>query len=381
MNMRTSSVKLLPVLMSYFVMGFVDVVGVSTGYAKRDFNLSPAMTQILPSMVFIWFFVLSIPCSILQSRFGKRRILFLGVILTAIGMFITFIQYTYPLLLLSFLFIGIGNTIIQVSSNPLLRDVTSSEKFSSFMSLSQFIKATSSLLGPILVTVAVTRWGDWRNILLVYGAVSVITSIWLGATRIAETAPKEFTTFGKSIALLRNPLVATMVVAIFALVGIDVGLNTNIQYLLSSKFNLDLETASLGISVYFFSLMASRFIGAIILLKVNNLRFFIVTSLLTIMMLMLVIVAPSSEATLVFIGLTGLVSGNLFALIFSLTINKLPEKANEISGLMIMAVVGGAIVPPLIGYCQNFLNASMSLFILVLCAAYIYVSSLIYKRF
>lgn len=379
--MRISFSKLLPVLMSYFVMGFVDIVGVSTGYAKRDFNLSPALTQILPSMVFIWFFILSLPCSVLQSKFGKKRILMLGILLTSIGMFTPFIRYSYPTLLLSFLFIGIGNTIIQVSSNPLLRDVTSSKKFSSFMSLSQFIKATSSLLGPILVTVAVTSWGDWKNILLVYGIVSIVTAVWLAITTIEETSPREPATFTNSIRLLKNPLVVTMVLAIFALVGIDVGLNTNIQYLLSSNFGLDLEAASLGISVYFFSLMASRFIGAIILSRIDNLKFFVVTSLLTVVLLILLILASSPVIALVVIGLTGLVSGNLFALIFSLTIHKLPEKANEISGLMIMAVVGGAIVPPLIGYCQNFFTASTSLLILVLCAGYIYVSSLIYKRF
>ncbi|RAW00191.1 MFS transporter [Pseudochryseolinea flava] len=379
--MKISVSKLLPVLISYFVMGFVDIVGVSTGYAKRDFGLSPVMTQVLPSMVFIWFFILSLPCSIMQSRFGKKRILTAGIMLTALGMFLPFIHYSYPLLLLSFVFIGVGNTIIQVSSNPLLRDVTDPDKFSSFISLSQFIKAISSLLGPILVTVAVTSWGDWKNILLVYGFVSVLTALWLALTSIEETKPREAATFMNSLRLLKNPLITTMVLAIFALVGIDVGLNTNIQYLLSSKFNMDLEAASLGISVYFFSLMASRFIGAIILSRIDNLKFFVATSLLTIVFLGLLVVASSPTIAFIFIGLTGLVSGNLFALIFSLTIQKLPDKSNEISGLMIMAVVGGAIVPPLIGYSQNFVSAATSLLILVLCAGYIYVSSMIYKRF
>lgn len=378
--MNTSLPRLLPVLLSFLVMGFVDIVGVSTGYARRDFNLSPAMTQLLPSMVFIWFFVLSLPCSLLQSRFGKKRVLLLGMFLTSVGMFTPFIEYTYPLLLLSFVFIGVGNTIIQVSSNPLLRDVTSPERFSSFMSLSQLIKATSSLMGPILVTLAVTKWGDWKGILLVYGFISIITAIWLAGTRIEETTPKEPATFLKSIGLLRNPFVATMVVAIFALVGIDVGLNTNIQYLLSSKFDLDLEDASLGISVYFFSLMASRFVGTFLLSRVNNAKFFVSTSFVTGVLMILLVIAPSLEATLIFIGLIGLVSGNLFSLIFSLTVDRLPEKVNEISGLMIMAVVGGAIIPPLIGYFQNFVGASTSLIVLVVCAGYIYLSSLNCRR-
>lgn len=372
--------RVLPVLATYFVMGFVDIVGVSTGYAKRDFNLSPALSQILPSMVFIWFFVLSLPVSILQSQYGKKRVLITGIILTGAGMFVPFIHYTYQTLLLSFLLLGIGNTIIQVSSNPLLRDVTSPEKFSSFMSLSQFMKAISSLLGPIVVTVAVAQWGDWKNIFLIYGVISILTAVWLLLTEIKEDIVKEPSTFYATIRLLKNRLVLTMVLGIFVLVGIDVGLNTNIQYLLSSKFNLSLEKSSLGISVYFFSLMASRFIGALILLRINNLKFFTVTSFLTILFLTLTIVSPSVELTIIFIALTGLVSGNLFPLIFSLTLNRLPEKSNEISGLMIMAVVGGALIPPLMGYVQNFVSASTSFVILMACAGYIYVSSLIYKR-
>lgn len=379
--MTISYNRLLPVLLSYFVMGFVDIVGVSTGYAKKDFNLSPALTQLLPSMVFVWFFVLSLPCSLLQSRYGKRKVLIAGTLLTAAGMFIPFIHYTYFMLLASFVLIGIGNTIIQVSSNPLLRDVSSPDKFASFMSLSQLIKALSSLLGPILVALAVTRWSDWKTTLLLYGVISLLTGLWLSFTRIDEAAAKEPATFLKSVKLLKNPLVLTMVTATFALVGIDVGLNTNIQYLLSTRFNVSLETASLGISIYFFSLMASRFVGAILLSKINNHKFFVVSSFLTVFCLILVIVSPSLTAAFIFIALTGLVSGNLFALIFSLTVNRLPEKANEISGLIIMSVVGGAIIPPLIGYTQNFVNASLSLVVLVACAFYIWISSLNYKRF
>ncbi len=162
--MRGQSIKLIaPVLLSYIVMGFVDIVGVSTGYAQRDFSLTPDMAQLIPSMVFVWFFVLSIPVGVLQSRLGKKRILITGVFLTALGMFVPFIHYSYPTLLLSFLFLGVGNTVIQVASNPLLKDAVPESKFSSFMSLSQFIKAISSLIGPLIVTIMVTRFGDWME--------------------------------------------------------------------------------------------------------------------------------------------------------------------------------------------------------------------------
>jgi len=377
--MQNRSLKLLPVLTTYFVMGFVDIVGVSTGYAKRDFNLSPMLAQLIPSMVFIWFFVLSIPLSLLQSTYGKKRLLIAGTVLTAIGMFLPFIDYSYPALLGSFLLLGFGNTIIQVSSNPLLRDVTSPEEFSSFLSLSQFVKATSSLLGPLLVALAVTIWNEWKGVFLVYGCVSLLTSVWLIATKIREEPVKKGASLVNPIGLLKNRYVLMMVLAIFFLVGLDVGLNTNIQSILQSRFHLSLENASLGISVYFFSLMASRLLGAFVLSRIDNLRFFMISSFMTIIFLLIVIYSPSATIAFFAIGLTGLASGNLFPLIFAMTLNRMPDRANEVSGLMIMAVVGGALIPPLVGYTQNFVSVTSSFLLLLGCAVYIHLASLFSK--
>ncbi|PKD20398.1 sugar transporter [Salegentibacter salinarum] len=373
--------KIAPVLMSYIVMGFVDIVGVSTGYAQRDFDLSPEVAQLIPSMVFIWFFLLSIPVGIFQNNFGKRKILLAGIFTTAIGMFIPFVHYTYPTLLLCFLLLGIGNTIIQVSSNPLLQDVVNRNKFSSFMSLSQFIKAISSLVGPLIVTFMVASYGDWKLVFLVYGFISIFSGSWLILTGIDETQSEFKASFKTSLSLLKNPFVASMVVAIFLIVGLDVGMNTSIQNLLVQKFEVGLERASLGISVYFFALMTSRFLGALILAKVDNLKFLYWTTISTIFCIVLLIVAPNSLVALVLIFLIGLSSGNLFPLVFSLTIGKLPNRANEISGLMIMAVVGGAVIPPLMGLVNRMAGVSISFIVLLLCAVYVYFTYHLFKKF
>ncbi len=373
--------KIAPVLMSYIVMGFVDIVGVSTGYAQRDFDLSPELAQLIPSMVFIWFFLLSIPVGIFQNNFGKRKILLIGVFTTALGMFIPFVHYTYPTLLLCFLLLGIGNTIIQVSSNPLLQDVVNRDKFSSFMSLSQFIKAISSLVGPLIVTFMVASYGDWKFVFLIYGFISIFSGTWLALTGIDETQSSFKASFKTSLSLLKSPFVAFMVVAIFLIVGLDVGMNTSIQNLLVQKFDVELERASLGISVYFFALMISRFVGALILAKVNNLKFLYWTAIITVICIALLIVAPSSLIAMVLIFLIGLSSGNLFPLVFSLTIDKLPERANEISGLMIMAVVGGAVIPPFMGLVNRMAGVSISFIVLLLCAIYVYFTYHLFKKF
>jgi fucose permease len=362
-------------------MGFVDIVGVSTGYAQRDFDLTPAMAQLIPSMVFIWFFILSIPVGILQNNFGKRKILLIGIFSTALGMFVPFIYYTYTSLLLCFVLLGIGNTIIQVSSNPLLQEVVYKRQFSSFMSLSQFIKAISSLLGPLIVAYMVSGYGDWKLVFLIYGFTSLISGIWLAFTPVKEN-PSEFkASFKTSIALLKNPLVASMVLAIFLIVGLDVGMNTNIQNLLVQKFSISLERASLGISVYFFALMVSRFAGALLLARINNHKFLFWSSLLTVLFILLLIFAPNATLAIILIFLTGLSSGNLFPLIFSLTINKMPLRSNEISGLMIMAVVGGAVIPPVMGLINRAGGISLSFVVLLACAVYVFISNYLIKKY
>lgn len=369
-----------PVLLCYIVMGFVDIVGVSTGFARRDFNLSPEMAQLIPSMVFVWFFFLSIPVGVLQHNLGKRKVLLFGILFTTVGMFLPFVYYSYAILLVCFVLLGIGNTIIQVSSNPLLQDVVAKDRFSSFMSLSQFIKAISSLVGPLIVTFAVSQYGDWKLVFLVYGITSSIAGLWLMLTPVEESFSDERATFGSALKLLKNPFIAAMVLAIFLIVGLDVGMNTNIQNLLTSQFGISLEQASIGISIYFTALMITRFLGALLLSKIDNLKFLYWSSLLTILLLVVLVFSTSSLMAQVVIFLIGLTSGNLFPLIFSLTVNRFPERANEISGLMIMAVVGGAVIPPIMGLINKSFGVQLSFVVLVLSALYVFVTYYIIKK-
>ena len=373
MENKVSSGKIIiPVLLCYVVMGFVDIVGVSTGFAKRDFDLSPEMAQLLPSMVFIWFFVLSIPVSVVQHNLGKKNVLVWGIFFTALGMFLPFLMYSYAVLLVCFVLLGIGNTIIQVASNPLLQDVVSEGRFSSFMSLSQFIKAISSLLGPLIATYMVAHYGDWKLVFLVYGLISIIVGLWLLITPIAETTSEVKASFSSALKLLKNPFVAFMVFAIFLIVGIDVGINTNIQNLLTQQFGISLEKASLGISIYFAALMITRFIGAVLFVKLDALKFLLWSSLITALLLVFLILSTSVNMSFGLIFLIGLSSGNLFPLIFSLTISKMPKRANEISGLMIMAVVGGAVIPPVMGLLSNSYGIQWSFLVLIISALYVF---------
>jgi FHS family L-fucose permease-like MFS transporter len=370
--------KMLPVFMSFIVMGFVDIVGVSTGYIKKDFDLPENLAQFIPSMAFIWFFFLSVPVGILQDKIGKRKMLNIGMGLSGFAMLLPFIDYSFTVMLVAFVFLGIGNTIVQVSANPLLLDVSPREKFSSFMSLTQFMKAIVSLLGPIIATFMATQYGDWRFVFAVYAFTSLIAVLWLYFTKIEESGTdKTPATFNSCFLLLKNPFILMMVIGIFLTVGADVGMNSNIQNYLMSVFNLTIERASLGISLYFTALMISRFLGAILLNFMKPRVFLIITSSIALLSVLLMVTAPTPTVGLIAIFLIGLGAGNLFPLIFSIAVNKMPERSNEISGLMIMAVSGGAFIPPIMGLISEKYDTVMSLIVLIFCMLYLFIISIL----
>jgi MFS transporter, FHS family, L-fucose permease len=371
-NTKVGIRKTLPVFMSFIVMGFVDIVGVATGFIKKDFLLTDNIAQLIPSMALFWFFVLSVPSGILQDRYGKKRMLNIGMLLTGIGMVIPFIHYSFPMMLTAFIVLGIGNTIVQVSANPLLHDVASRDKYPSYMSLSQFVKAIVSLLGPAITALMSAMFGNWKLVFAVYAFTSVLAIIWLYLTQIEETkSSHSAATFKSCFSLLKNKFVLVMAIAIFMLVGCDVGMNSNIANFLQNQFGLTLERASLGISLYFTALMIGRFSGAVILNWISARRFLLLTAIVAFISLVGMLVFKSVLVVQIAIFMVGLGSANLFPLIFSITLGKMPDRANEISGLMIMAVSGGAFLPPMMGMVSTNFGVKASFLVLVLAMIYL----------
>jgi MFS transporter, FHS family, L-fucose permease len=378
---KTSLNKVFPVFLTFIVMGFVDIVGVSTGYVQKDFELSDSLAQFIPSMVFIWFFVFSIPVGILQDKIGKKKMMNIGIMLTFLGMIIPFMGYSFTTILIAFICIGIGNTVVQVAANPLLQEVTSKEKLSSFLSLSQFVKAITSLLGPIIATYMALKYGDWRFVFVVYAVASLVSLLWLSTTKINETITSDSpATFKSCLGLLKDKFILPIVIAIFLIVGADVGMNTNIQSFLMKLHGVSLENASYGISVYFTALMISRFAGAILLQFFKPTLFLVTTTILAIVGTLFLLLSTSEILAQVAIFVIGLGAGNLFPLVFSIAINKMPSRANEISGLLIMAVVGGAIIPPIMGAVSSNFGVIGSISVLILCFVYILVLPLMKNK-
>lgn len=364
--------KIAPVLMAYFVMSFVDLVGIGVDRVSKDMDLSATLAQLIPSAALLWFLLLSVPVGVMQSRLGKRKMLNIGMGITAIGLLVPYFLYTYIMVLTGFALIGIGNTIIQVSSNPLLVDVVPRNRASSFLSFSQFIKAIGSMIGAPLAALLAARFGDWKLLFLVFGTVSILSAIWLGTVKIDEVKQDEVkATFASSFKLLGTGFVMLMVLSIFLVVGIDVGFNSNSGQFLIKQFGIDSTASESGRSVYFFGRMLGTFAGALLLTRIASRKLFMWTSILGIICLLILLLSSTEVMAWALVFLFGLAVANIFPLVFAITVEKYPTRSNEISGLMMMAISGGAVIPLIIGWISDISNVTIGMSILLICLFYL----------
>ncbi len=369
--------RTLPIFLAFLVMGFGDVVGPLVGLAKESFALSNTVAFTLTFMGFIMFGILSVPIGIYQDKKGRKFILLLGLIIAFLGMILpTFTLSSFFILLLSVLFLGAGATIMQVAGNPIMRDVSAEGKYARNLSLGQFVKAIGSLSGPVLPVLAVRYWhADWKIVFPIYGVIILLTIISVSTLKVKEKKieKSEPASLRSCLALLKNKYVLMMVVAIFMYVGAEVCMSSGIPLYLKEQFGIDIQKLGLlGTGLFFTALMIGRFLGGVILTWVKAKTFFIVTSFLAILSI-LGLYGGNSTIALIAVVFIGLTFANIFPLVFSITIEHMPEKTNELSGLMITAIVGGAIIPPIMGMVSD-LTSSTLMGLLVPIAAIVYVA-------
>lgn len=350
MNQKSSISKVLPVLFGFFIMGFVDLVGIATNYVKQDFALSDALANLLPMSLFLWFGILSVPTCMMMNKLGRKNTVLISMVVTFLAMLMPLISYSFPMILVAFGLLGIGNTIIQVSLNPLISNVVRGERLTSSLTLGQFIKSIASFLGPIIAGYAASKFCDWKLIFIVFATITVLSGLWLFLTRIPkESISQKVTSYSESFALLKDKTILLLFLGIVVAVGIDVGLNTTIPKFLMERCSIVLEQAGLGTSLYFVARTVGSFVGAIILVKFSGRKYFIISMLVAIPSFIAMLLLGNLWAILSMIFIIGLAIANVFSIIFSAALKLKPESANEISGLLIMGVAGGAFIPWIMG--------------------------------
>lgn len=358
-NTKTSSWALYPILLTFFTMGFVDLVGIASNYVKADLNLTDSQANIFPSLVFFWFLIFSVPTGMLMNKIGRRKTVLLSLVVTFASLLLPVFGDSYVIMLISFSLLGIGNTLMQTSLNPLLSNIVRGDKLASSLTFGQFIKAIASFLAPYLAA-----WGamqdipsfglGWRVLFPIYMVISVLALFWLGSTSIREEKPEgKPSTFAECFSLLGVPFILFSFIGIMCHVGIDVGTNTTAPKILMERLGMTLSDASFATSLYFIFRTAGCFLGAIILRKIRAKLFFTVSVLFMLVAVIGLFLFQSKEIIYICIALIGFGNSNVFSIIFSQALLYMPDKKNEVSGLMIMGLFGGTVFPLAMGYASD----------------------------
>ena len=357
-NIHIKYRHLIPIMLCFFAMGFVDLVGIASNYVKADLNLTDSEANIFPSLVFFWFLIFSVPTGILMNKIGRKKTVMLSLVVTFVSLLIPVFGDNYGIMLCSFSLLGIGNALMQTSLNPLLSNIISGDKLASSLTFGQFVKAIASFLAPYIAmwgaTQAIPTFGlGWRVLFPVYMVIAVIAVLWLGATPIEEEKPDKASGFVSCLKLLGSPFILLCFLGIMCHVGIDVGTNTTAPKILMERLDMTLDEAGFATSLYFIFRTLGCFSGAIILQKVSARSFFVVSVICMLLAMAGLFVSDAEAVIYTAIALIGFGNSNIFSIIFSQALLAIPEKKNEISGLMIMGLFGGTVFPLFMGFASD----------------------------
>ena len=357
-NIHIKYRHLIPIMLCFFAMGFVDLVGIASNYVKADLNLTDSEANIFPSLVFFWFLIFSVPTGILMNKIGRKKTVMLSLVVTFVSLLIPVFGDNYGIMLCSFSLLGIGNALMQTSLNPLLSNIISGDKLASSLTFGQFVKAIASFLAPYIAmwgaTQAIPTFGlGWRVLFPVYMVIAVIAVLWLGATPIEEEKPDKASGFVSCLKLLGSPFILLCFLGIMCHVGIDVGTNTTAPKILMERLGMTLDEAGFATSLYFIFRTLGCFSGAIILQKVSARSFFVVSVICMLLAMVGLFVSDAEAVIYTAIALIGFGNSNIFSIIFSQALLAIPEKKNEISGLMIMGLFGGTVFPLFMGFASD----------------------------
>lgn len=378
----SSSLILIPVMLSFFVMGFVDLVGVAANHMQADFALSDTMANLCPAMVFLWFLLFSIPAGILMNYIGRRKTVLLSLFITTVSLLVPLLHYEFVMMLISFSLLGIGNVLLQVSLNPLVSNVVSERHLASSLSFGQFIKGIASFLAPFIASWAALTMDEWRELYPIFLLITLVSIIGLGFTSIEElddySESDSLKSYGR---LLGNPLIRLIWIGIICHVGIDVGINLTAPKIFVERLGFSVAGASMAGSVYFLSRTIGCLIGAVVLQYIAFERFFRWSVFGLLLALIGLSFASTLEQLYAVLLILGIGNANIFSILISKALNTFPDNKNEVSGLMITGLCGGALFVVPMGIVSDWIESQAgALIILGLGAVYLTYLSVYFRK-
>jgi fucose permease len=374
---KTIKLSLVPVMLCFFAMGFVDLVGIASNFVKKDLCLSDSVANIFPSLVFFWFLIFSVPTGMLMNKIGRKKTVLLSLIITAVSLLLPIFGESFILMLISFSLLGIGNALMQTSLNPLVSTVIGGKNLASTLTFGQFIKAIASFMAPYIA-----MWGatgvlsignlGWKVLFPVYLTVGIIATLLLFATKIDEEPIQgKPSTFIDCFRLLAKPIVLLSFFGIMCHVGIDVGTNTTAPKILMERLGISLNDAVFATILYFIFRTIGCLTGSFFLRIMKHRTFFIISISMMALAMVGLFFGTSKPILYAAIALVGYGNSNVFSIVFSQALLSVPDKQNEVSGLMIMGLFGGTIFPLIMGLMSDALGQAGAVAVMAVGVVYL----------
>ncbi|HCD77100.1 MAG TPA: MFS transporter [Prevotella sp.] len=376
--MKTNNkLTLIPVMLCFFAMGFVDMVGIASNYVKEDLNLNDATANMFPSLVFFWFLIFSVPTGMLMNKIGRKNTVLLSLVVTIISLLLPLFGETFGLMLVSFSLLGIGNTLMQTSLNPMVSMVIKG-KLASTLTFGQFVKAIASFLAPYIA-----MWGamatipsfgyGWRVLFPIYMIIGVAAAMFLAVTAIPEEKTEGKTSgFMDSVRLLGKPIVLLSFIGIMCHVGIDVGTNTTAPKILIERLGWSLNEAAFATSLYFIFRTLGCLTGSFFLRIMKARTFFVISVVMMALSMIGMFVGTSQAVIYAAIALVGYGNSNIFSIVFSQALISEPGHKNEVSGLMIMGLFGGTVFPLFMGFASDAIGQTGAVAVMAVGVVYLF---------
>ena len=375
---KTSKFVILPLMLCFFCMGFVDLVGIASNYVKEDLDLTDSVANVFPSLVFFWFLIFSVPTGMLMNKIGKKKTVLLSLLVTVLSLLLPLFGNSFAIMLISFSLLGIGNALMQTSLNPLMALVTGGKNLASTLTFGQFIKAIASFMAPYLAmwgaTQVIPSFGlDWRVLFAIYFVVGALSTLLLWGTGIEETITEGKTSsFADCFRLLGTPVVLLSFFGIMCHVGIDVGTNTTAPKILMERLGMSLNEAAFATSLYFIFRTVGCLTGSYFLRVLKTRTFFIISIVMMALSMALLFFADTKLLLYTGIALVGYGNSNVFSMCFAQALTAMPEKQNEVSGLMIMGLFGGTIFPLIMGFASDAMGQAGAVAVMAIGVIYLF---------
>lgn len=370
---NSSKLTLIPVMIAFFTMGFVDLVGAVSNNMQEDFGLSDSAANFFPSLVFFWFLIFSVPTGMLMNKIGRKKTVLLSVVITTLAVFLPLFDNFMPtkesqlwLMYISFSLLGIGNAIMQTGINPLVTMLVKGH-LASTLTFGQFVKAIASFIAPLIAAWGATTTApilglSWRILFLLFFVIGMVATLWLGMTHIEEEPIEgKASGFADCLKMLGSPIILLSFVGIMCHVGIDVGTNAVAPKVLFERLGGagdSLSQFEYATSIYFAFRTLGCFTGSILMRKLNIRTFFTIIVLMMALSMVGLVFGTEKWELWVAIALVGYGNSNVFSIVFSQAMLSAPEKKNEVSGLMIMGLFGGTVFPLLMGFASDAAKAA-----------------------